>query len=98
MAQTIVTTRPAYQEYQILYIGFIVAPFLAGLDEVTHVLTNWDKCLAPVCAGLLPVSGHAFMLLVGVVRWPPRYWWPFVPVSAATWSPRGSSESLSICS
>ena len=48
MAQTVVTTsRPAYQAYQILYIGFIVAPFLAGLDKFTHFLTNWDQYLAP---------------------------------------------------
>jgi len=68
MAQTIVRTRPAYQAYQILYIGFIVAPSLAGLDKFTHVLTNWGKYLAPVIAGLLPISGHTFMLLVGVVE------------------------------
>ncbi len=48
MAQTIATTsRPAYQAYQILYIGFIAAPFLAGLDKFTHFLTNWDQYLAP---------------------------------------------------
>ena len=69
MAQTIVTTsRPAYQAYQILYIGFIVAPLLAGLDKFTHLLTDWDRYLAPVVAGLLPVSGHTFMLLVGMVE------------------------------
>ena len=45
MAQMIVTTRPAHQAYQILYIGFIVAPFFGGLDKFTHVLTNWDKSL-----------------------------------------------------
>ena len=33
MAQTIATTScPAYQAYQILYIGFIIAPFLAGTE------------------------------------------------------------------
>ena len=69
MAQTIVTTsRPAYQAYQILYVGFIVAPLLAGLDKFTHFLTDWDQYLAPVVAGLLPVSGHTFMLLVGIVE------------------------------
>lgn len=69
MAQTALTTRrPAYQAYQVLYIGFIVAPFLAGLDKFTHLLTNWDQYLAPVLAGLLPVSGHTFMLFVGVVE------------------------------
>jgi hypothetical protein len=69
MAQTIATTsRPAYRAYQILYIGFIVAPFLAGLDKFTHFLTNWDQYLAPVVAGLLPVSGHTFMFFVGIVE------------------------------
>jgi hypothetical protein len=69
MAQTIATaSRPAYQAYQILYIGFIVAPFLAGLDKFTHVLTNWDQYLAPVVAGVLPVSGHTFMFFVGIVE------------------------------
>ena len=57
MAQTIATTSPAYQAYQILYIEFIVAPLLAGLDKFTQFLTNWDQYLAPVVAGPLPVSG-----------------------------------------
>ena len=69
MAQTIVTTRrPAYQAYQLLYIGFIAAPFLAGLDKFTHFLTNWDQYLAPSVERLLPVSGHTFMLFVGLVE------------------------------
>jgi hypothetical protein len=69
MPQTIVaTSRPAYQAYQILYVGFIVAPFLAGLDKFTHVLTDWDRYLAPAVAGMLPVSGHTFMLFVGLVE------------------------------
>ena len=69
MAQTIATTsRPAFQAYQILYIGFIVAPFLAGLDKFTHFLTNWDQYLAPMVAGLLPMSGHTFMMFVGIVE------------------------------
>lgn len=69
MAQTVSTTsRPAYQAYQILHIGFIVAPLLAGFDKFTHFLTNWDQYLAPVVAALLPVSDHAFMLFVGIVE------------------------------
>ena len=69
MAQTVlVTSRPAHQAFQILYLGFIVAPFLAGADKFTHFLTNWDQYLAPVVAGVLPVSGHTFMLLVGIVE------------------------------
>jgi len=69
MAQTVlVTSRPAHQAFQILYLGFIVAPFLAGADKFAHFLTNWDQYLAPVVAGVLPVSAHTFMLLVGIVE------------------------------
>jgi len=69
MAQTVlVTSRPAHQAFQILYLGFIVAPFLAGADKFAQFLTNWDQYLAPVVAGVLPVSGHTFMLFVGIVE------------------------------
>ena len=68
MAQTIVTTRPAYQAYQILYIGFIVAPFLAGLDKFTNFLATWDQYLAPAVERMLPISGHTLMFLVGIVE------------------------------
>ena len=99
MAQTIATTsRPAYQAYQILYIGFIVAPFLAGLDKFTHFLTNWDQYLAPAVERLLPVSGHTFMLWSGSLRWPPPCSLPCVHESARTLSRRGCSASSSIFS
>jgi hypothetical protein len=69
MTQTSVTTRrPAYQAYQILYIGFIVAPFLAGLDKFTNFLVNWNQYLAPAVERLLPIPGHTLMLLVGIVE------------------------------
>jgi hypothetical protein len=69
MAQMIVTkTRPAYQAYQLLYLGFIVAPLVAGLDKFTNLLTDWTRYLAPVIADLLPFSGQTFMLLVGLVE------------------------------
>jgi hypothetical protein len=69
MDQAISTTRiPARRAYLFLYFGFVVAPFLAGLDKFTHFLTDWDQYLAPVVERLLPVSGHTFMMLVGVVE------------------------------
>ena len=69
MAQMIVTkTRPAYQAYQLLYLGFILAPLVAGLDKFTNLLTDWTRYLAPVIADLLPFSGQTFMLLVGLVE------------------------------
>jgi hypothetical protein len=69
MTQTIVaTSRPAYQAYQLLYLGFIVAPLVAGLDKFTHFLTAWDKYVAPVVADMLPLSVDTFMIVVGLVE------------------------------
>jgi hypothetical protein len=62
------TQSPSYQAYQILVIAFTVAPVLAGLDKFFHVLVNWDQYLAPTVARMLPVSGHTFMLGVGVIE------------------------------
>jgi hypothetical protein len=75
---------PAYQAYQLLHIGFTVAPILAGIDKFFHVLVNWDNYLAPVFDRMLGGHGHAFMLFVGVVEiiaglgvamWPKVFSW-----------------------
>ena len=61
MAQPIATpTRPAYQAYQLLYLGFIIAPLVAGVDKFTNILTDWSQYLAPVAG--------TFMLFVGIVE------------------------------
>jgi hypothetical protein len=62
------TAEPARQAYHILHWGFVAAPTIAGIDKFTHLLTNWDQYLAPGIQKMLPMSGHAFMLLVGVVE------------------------------
>ena len=61
-------SRPAWQAYQILHIGFTAAPVIAGLDKFFHLLCNWDQYLAPWIARISPVGGHALMLVVGVVE------------------------------
>jgi hypothetical protein len=61
-------SEPAYQAYQILHWGFVAAPTIAGIDKFTHLLTNWDQYLASSVERLLPMSGHAFMRLTGVVE------------------------------
>jgi len=57
-----------YWAYQILHIGFVVAPVLAGLDKFTNLLTSWGMYLAPVVERALPVSASIFMRGVGVVE------------------------------
>lgn len=58
---------PVYQAWQILHIGFTVAPIVAGLDKFFGLLVNWDQYLAPVIAQLTPL-GNNLMVIVGVVE------------------------------
>jgi hypothetical protein len=58
----------ARQAFRILYVGFIVAPVLAGLDKFFDVLVDWDHYLAPVVTDVLPVRAHTVMMVIGVVE------------------------------
>ena len=58
---------PAYQAWQLLHIGFTVAPIVAGLDKFFGLLVNWDQYLAPAIANLTPL-GTYLMVVVGVVE------------------------------
>src|SRR5947209_9242551 len=51
-----------------LQIGLGSAAFLAGLDKFTNLLTDWEKYLSPHAKEILPMSGSAFMRLVGVIE------------------------------
>ncbi len=51
-----------------LRVGIGLAACLAGLDKNFDLLTNWDMYLSPAVAGMLPVSGRAFMLIIGPVE------------------------------
>jgi hypothetical protein len=65
---TSAVNQHAEQAFQILRIGFTVAPILAGLDKFFDVLVDWDKYLSPAANNLLGGHGHAFMLVVGIVE------------------------------
>ncbi|HLT48036.1 MAG TPA: hypothetical protein VK002_12455 [Rubricoccaceae bacterium] len=56
------------QAYRVLWLGFVVAPILAGLDKFLNVLVpaGWEQYLAPVVADIVPAS--TFMMIVGVVE------------------------------
>ena len=65
---TVRVASPAYQAFQILRVAFTAAPVIAGADKFMHLLTNWDKYLAPSIASLLPLPAATFMLIVGVIE------------------------------
>ena len=60
--------RPGYQAYQILHVGFTVAPVVAGLDKFFHLLVNWDQYLPAFVNNLTGGHGHELMLAVGVIE------------------------------
>jgi uncharacterized membrane protein YphA (DoxX/SURF4 family) len=61
-------SNPSYQAYQILRIGFTVAPIIAGVDKFLGLLVNWDQYLPPVVNNLLGGAGHQFMYIVGAIE------------------------------
>ena len=61
-------SRPAYEAYQILRLGFVVAPIVAGLDKFFNVLVNWEQYLPPFANRLVGGHGHELMLVVGIIE------------------------------
>ena len=61
-------SRQAHQAFQILRFGFTVAPIIAGADKFLHLLTDWDKYLAPMIPNTLGIQPHTFMMFVGVIE------------------------------
>ena len=61
-------SNPSYQAYQILRIGFTVAPIIAGVDKFLGLLVNWDQYLPPVVNNMLGGAGHQFMYIVGAIE------------------------------
>ena len=66
--ESVATTRPSYQAYQILRTGFTVAPIVAGLDKFFNLLVNWDQYLPAFVNKLTGGHGHELMLAVGVIE------------------------------
>lgn len=59
---------PTFQAFWLLRIGFTVAPILFGLDKFAHVMTNWDKYLAPWVNNLVPGTAHQAMYAGGIIE------------------------------
>ncbi len=54
--------------WNVLRFTFGVVPIVAGLDKFTNLLVNWENYLNPLVLRFLPLSGHAFMSIVGVIE------------------------------
>ena len=56
--------------FWMLRVGFGVAPALAGLDKIfrTNLLADWPAYISPLATAMLPISGDAFMQIIGVIE------------------------------
>ncbi|CAN5247439.1 DoxX family membrane protein [soil metagenome] len=61
-------SRPSYQAYQVLRVGFTIAPIVAGLDKFFHLLVNWDQYLPAFVNNLTGGYGHELLLVAGVIE------------------------------
>ena len=61
-------SNTGYQAYQILRVGFTIAPIVAGLDKFFHLLVNWDQYLPSFANNLTGGHGHELMLVAGVIE------------------------------
>jgi hypothetical protein len=64
----IASLSPVRQAWLLLYVGFIAAPLLAGLDKFFNLLTNWTQYIAPVASRMLGGHDQQFMYIVGVIE------------------------------
>ena len=61
-------STPSYQAYQILHLGFTVAPIVAGVDKFFNLLVDWDKYLPAFVNKAVGGHGHQLMLVAGVIE------------------------------
>jgi hypothetical protein len=50
----------ARQSYWVLRVGFTVVPIIAGIDQFTDKLANWDMYLAPAATRRLTARQRAW--------------------------------------
>lgn len=62
------TSRQVSQAYSLLYLGFITAPLVAGVDKFFHYLVDWNIYVSPTLAGLVGGRVTALMNAVGLVE------------------------------
>jgi len=58
----------ARQAYWVLRIAFTIVPIVAGVDQFTDKLANWDMYLAPLATRILPLPAHTLMMIAGVAE------------------------------
>jgi len=61
-------TTQADKAITLLRWTYGLVPIVAGTDKFIHLLTDWDKYLAPAFANILPMPVYSFMNIVGLIE------------------------------
>ena len=56
------------QAYQILHLGFTVAPILAGLDKFFNILVDWHQYLPSTLTSMLGDSAGTALMVIGIIE------------------------------
>ena len=67
-AGTIAVSHPASEAYQVLRLGYVLLPLVAGLDKFIYFLTDWQQYLSPLAARVTGVEPRMLLYAVGVVE------------------------------
>jgi hypothetical protein len=54
--------------YYPLWLCYGLVPIAAGADKFFNLLTDWSKYLPDIATKVVPVTPHAFMMIVGVIE------------------------------
>ena len=52
----------------LLRLTYGLVPIVAGADKFMHLLTDWNKYLAPAITDILPLQPNIFMNIVGIIE------------------------------
>lgn len=54
--------------FTVLKLTFTILPIVAGIDKFFNILCDWTQYINPMILDVIPLSGSAFMMVVGVIE------------------------------
>lgn len=60
--------KSAREAYWVLRIAFTIVLIIAGIDQFTDKLANWDMYLSPLATRILPLQAHTIMMIAGAAE------------------------------
>jgi hypothetical protein len=68
VVSTIDESSPTRQAFHVLHVVVAVSVIALGVDRLFHVFADWDACVAPQLAAIVPLSIHRIALVLGALE------------------------------